>query len=80
MAQPYSFYERHSFNEETTWEFIRERIGYGLRERYQVPKELPSKLLTLIRKLDAIEGNCLLRHLDATADPIQRSPPISSGH
>jgi hypothetical protein len=28
------------------------RIGQGLREVYEVPKELPPELLTLVRKLD----------------------------
>jgi hypothetical protein len=28
------------------------RIGQGLRERYEVPKELPPKLQTLVRKID----------------------------
>jgi hypothetical protein len=28
------------------------RIGQGLRERYQSPKDLPPKLLALVRKLD----------------------------
>jgi hypothetical protein len=31
------------------------RIGESLRDYFQVPTELPPKLLTLIRKLDAIE-------------------------
>jgi hypothetical protein len=37
-------------------------VGHSLRERYQVPEELPTTLLKLVRKLDAIEGNQLLRH------------------
>ena len=28
------------------------RTGQGLREHYEVPKELPPKLLWLVRKLD----------------------------
>jgi len=28
------------------------RIGLGLRERYELPTELPPKLQTLVRKLD----------------------------
>ena len=39
------------------------RIGQGLRARYQVPKELPPKLWALLVKLDAAEGNYLLRYL-----------------
>ena len=42
------------------WWLDAERVGQSLRERYQVPKELPPKLLKLVRKLDAIEGNQLL--------------------
>jgi hypothetical protein len=52
MRQAHSFYEGHSFNEGLTWWFIREQIGWGLRKRYQVPEDLPSELLTLVRKLD----------------------------
>ena len=37
------------------------RIGRGLRERYQAPEELPPSVLTLVRKLDALEGNHLSR-------------------
>jgi hypothetical protein len=35
----------------------RERIGQSLRERYQVTTELPPALLTLVGKLNALEGN-----------------------
>jgi hypothetical protein len=45
MLQAHSFYE-------LTWWSVRERIGWGLREHYEVPKELPPELLTLITKLD----------------------------
>jgi hypothetical protein len=68
MLQAHSFYEGHSLYQGLTWGFIRERIGHDLRERYEVPKELPSKLQALIRKLDAIEGNCLLCY----APPLER--------
>jgi hypothetical protein len=40
-----------------------ERIGWGLKERYKVSKELPSSLLALVRKLDAVEGKLLLRRM-----------------
>ena len=60
MSLAHSFYQRHSFYEGLTWWFVRERIGQGLRQRYEVPKELPPKLLKLVRRLDAIEGNQLL--------------------
>jgi hypothetical protein len=36
-------------------------VGESLRERYQVPEELPPKLLKLITKLDTIEGSQLPR-------------------
>ena len=87
MPQALTFYERHSFYEELTW-WLRERIGEGLREYYEVPKALPPKLLALVRKLtaaegkhrvrkpvsilDAIEGNYLLRY----ATPVE---PRSGG-
>jgi hypothetical protein len=63
---------------------IRERIGEGLRERYQVPQELPPELLalagrfgkwrTLIGILDAIEGNYLKRYSSIPPDWIDHSP------
>src|SRR5215472_7721578 len=79
MSLAQSFYEAESFYERLAWRLVRERIGHCLREHYQIPKELPAKLLALIRKLeategkslsgrslvekiDAIEGNYLLRH------------------
>ena len=36
---------------------------WGLKERYKVSKELPPSLLALARKLDAVEGNLLLRRM-----------------
>lgn len=45
--------------EPVAWWWTRNRIGQALRELYEVPKELPPKLLTLVRKLDAVEGNQL---------------------
>ena len=50
------------------WWWTRRRIGRVLRERYNVLKDLPPKLLTLIGKLDAIEGKYLLRY----APPVGR--------
>jgi hypothetical protein len=52
MSQAYSFYEGHSLYQGLTWGFIRERIGHALRERYEVPKELPPGLLPLVGKQD----------------------------
>ena len=44
------------------WWCTRRQIGRVLRERYNVLKGLPPKLLTLIGKLDAIEGKYLLHY------------------
>jgi hypothetical protein len=52
MPQAQSFYEGHSFVQGLIWWFVMGRIGQGLKERYEVPKELSSKLLVLVRKLD----------------------------
>jgi hypothetical protein len=52
MSQAQSFYEGHSFVQGLIWWFVMGRIGQGLRERYEVPKELPPKLVWLVRKLD----------------------------
>ena len=52
MPQAQSFYEGHSFVQGLIWWFVMGRIGQGLRERYEVPTELPPKLLALIGKLD----------------------------
>src|SRR6516165_1567896 len=49
MPQAQSFYERQL---ELTWWFVMARIGQDLREQYEVPKELPPKLLRLVRRLD----------------------------
>ena len=52
MSQAQTFYEGHSFYERhkaLTWWFIMARISQGLRERYQSPKDLPPKLLGLVR-------------------------------
>jgi hypothetical protein len=34
-------------------------VGESLRERYQVPDEVPPKMLQLVNRLDTIEGNQL---------------------
>ena len=52
MSQRQSFYEGRSFVQGLIWWFVMGRIGQGLREHYEVPKELPSKFLWLVRKLD----------------------------
>ena len=59
QARTYYEYENH---QGLTWWFIREEIGRCLRELYdEVPKELPPKLLALVRRLDTVEGNQLPR-------------------
>jgi hypothetical protein len=55
-----------------TWRFVRELIGHGLRERYQVPKELPPKLLALVRNLETLESKSpRTRTLIGTLDAIE---------
>jgi hypothetical protein len=54
MTQACTYYDYHS---SLTWGFIREEIGRGLRERYQVPNELPIQLLAVVRKLEGVESN-----------------------
>ena len=51
MAQEFTYYG------DLTWCFTAEEIKRGLRELYQVPTELPPKLLALVRKLAAVEGS-----------------------
>jgi hypothetical protein len=65
MLQTQSFYQRQ---ERLIWLFVMARIGQGLRERYEFPKELPPILLSLIRKLDVLEVNYLPRY----APPLER--------
>ena len=62
--------------EPVAWWWTRNQIGRDLRELYEVSKELPPKLLELVRKvednqlskrsligkLDVIEGNYLSRY------------------
>jgi hypothetical protein len=50
------------------WWLDAERVGQSLRESYQVSKELPPKLLELVTKLDAIEGNQLRRYSETPSD------------
>jgi hypothetical protein len=72
MSQAQTFYEDHYLYEGLTWSFVRELIGHGLRERYQVPNELPAKLLALIRKLETIESKSpRARTLIGTLDAIE---------
>jgi hypothetical protein len=54
------------------WWLAIEEVGRSLRECYELPRELPPKLRWLIRKLvrslDAVEGNYLLRYSRMTPD------------
>ncbi len=54
--------------EPIAWWWTRNEIGRDLRKRYEVPKELPPKLQTLVLKVDAIEGNQLLRYSGTPSD------------
>jgi hypothetical protein len=56
MSQAETLCEGHSLYGGLTWASVSELIGQGLRERYQVPKELSPKLLALVRKLDTVES------------------------
>jgi len=83
MSQVQSFYEAVSFYERLTCQHVRERIGHCLRERYQLPTDLPPKLLALIRKLEAIENKSpRTRTLIGTLDAIEgnylkgHAPPV----
>ena len=83
MSQAETFYEGHSFYEGLTWSFVREQIGQGLRERFQIPNELPGKLHALIGELEAIESRSsrprtLIGTLDAVEGYYLRryAPPV----
>ena len=52
MSQALFFYEEHSFYHGFTWWSVIQWISQGLREHYEVSKELPPELLTLVAKLD----------------------------
>jgi hypothetical protein len=71
MSQVETFYDGHSY-ERLTWSFVIEQIGQGLRERYELSKELSPKLLALIRKLEAIENKSpRARTLIGTLDAVE---------
>ena len=65
MAKECARYEPYA------WWLARGQIGLCLRKRYPV-SQLPPRLLTLVRKLEAAEGNqlsqTLVGELDATED------------
>ena len=49
--------KEHAYYEALTWWFTMQGIGQDLRARYEIPKDLPPKLLVLVRKLD--DSDCL---------------------
>ena len=53
MVKECAQYEYEPF----AWWLTRQQIGQDLRERYVVAQELPPRLLALVRKLDAVEGD-----------------------
>ena len=71
MSQAQTFYEDHFLYEGLTWSFVKEQIGQGLRERYELPTELSSKLLALIRKLEAAENKSSPARLIGTLDAVE---------
>ena len=72
MSQAQTFYEAHPFYGGLTWSFVTKQIGQGLRDHYEVPKELPLKLLALVRKLRATESKSPgARTLIGTFDAIE---------
>ena len=82
MAEALTYYD-YEYSKGLTWRFTREEIGRGLRELYEVPAELPPKLLALVRKLSAVEGNQLSRRsligkLDAIEGNhlLRHAPPL----
>jgi len=54
--------------EPVAWWWTRREIGRDLSERYDIAKELPPKLLALVKKLDAVEGNYSLGNSGTTPD------------
>ncbi len=70
MAQARSYYD-YDYHKSLTWWLTRQEIGRNLRGHYQVPKELPPRLLALVNKLDSVEScqsprsRTLLNRLDA---------------
>jgi len=53
------------------WSLAREAIGQALRKRYAVTTDLPPKLLALVRKLTAVEGKQQLRTRISRLDAIE---------
>jgi len=64
--------------EPVAWWFTRRSLGTELREQYELPRELPSNLLAVIRQLHAIEGNQLFREIQCGDSPDTGQPSIST--
>ncbi len=64
------------------WMLVIERIGWGLRERYRRPEELPLNLLRVLWRLDMRLGEFEILDLIRTGHlprlPLPRSPPRTS--
>jgi hypothetical protein len=54
--------------EPVAWWWTRNEIGRDLRQRYEIPKELPPQLQTLVLKVDAIEARELLCYSETRSD------------
>jgi hypothetical protein len=65
MAKECAGYEPYA------WWLTREQIGRCLRRDYVVPQKLPPRLLTLVRKLETVEGNPLSQTLVDKPDVIE---------
>jgi hypothetical protein len=57
--------------EPVAWLLAREAIGQAFRKRYAVPTELSPKLLALVGKLAAVEGKHRLRTPASRLDAIE---------
>ena len=55
------------------WWLTRQQIGRCLRRDYVVAQELPPRLLTLVKKLETVEGNQLSQTLVGKPDVIEGS-------
>ena len=55
------------------WWLARKQIGQALREHYAGAQELPPRLLTLVRKLEAVEGTQCSQTLVGKLDAIEGS-------
>jgi hypothetical protein len=57
--------DRHVQYEPVAWWFTRRLLGRELRNSYQVPEELPARLLTLIGELNGKPEVSLADHVPA---------------